>query len=510
MGYNPIYTNTNSLKTQSKRFGRFLTNFIQNKEDYNDDDVEIEYQNLKLLDIRRNEHFGDVLMLSNERSPLSQIWTKIQKNSYFNMQQIKKLMTKVMKIFYKARGIYKKNEKANSNLIYSEIHSSNSSESENENENSKKTQINTNNNKLAKTIIKNLKTIKEVTYIEDSDLSNSIRNIEAKPKTSNNNLDLISENQFDSVIDSDSSNYNKKNSFRDDGTIKMDHVSNRNVDFSDVYSDGEMNKNIVDKRTDATPYKPFEINKEIYPNEINSFMKFTLDDNAKNHFKNNVNYNKTGTYINFKSKMLDKYNNNLNISICSTEISFSISSKYENIDELSDFKYSKTPKLRKKIKSILKDFENENEFEFSKYKTNKYNFKKTNISEDSFHKTKKNDEYKKSNSNDIFKRKKQKHHSKDKSSEDNIINITTLKNPNFNFLKLISGNKDKNTNNYVTGNELPTFNQLIQNVLNKEKLINHKELESEKEQLSKKLERIKTMKSQKKTSENDYKPEDFS
>ena len=203
-------------------------------------------------------------------------------------------------------------------------------------------------------------------------------------------------------------------------------------------------------------------------------------------------------------------NNNLNISICSTEISFSISSKYENIDELSDYKYSKTPKLRKKIKSILKDFENENEFEFSKYKTNKYNFKKTNISEDSFHKTKKNDEYKKSNSNDIFKRKKQKHHSKDKSSEDNIINITTLKNPNFNFLKLISGNKDKNTNNYVTGNELPTFNQLIQNVLNKEKLINHKDVESEKDQLSKKLERIRTKKSQKKTSENDYKFEDFS
>ena len=125
MGYNPIYTNTNSLKTQSKRFGRFLTNFIQNKEDYNDDDVEIEYQNLKLLDIRRNEHFGDVLMLSNERSPLSaivksrkaelfylnkkdaidisndfpQIWSKIQKKSVFNMQQIKKLMAKVMKIF---------------------------------------------------------------------------------------------------------------------------------------------------------------------------------------------------------------------------------------------------------------------------------------------------------------------------------------------------------------------------------------------------------------------------
>ena len=76
------------------------------------------------------------------------------------MQQIKKLMTKVMKIFYKARGIYKKNEKANSNLIYSEIHSSNSSESENENENSKKTQINTNNNKLAKTIIKKRKKMK--------------------------------------------------------------------------------------------------------------------------------------------------------------------------------------------------------------------------------------------------------------------------------------------------------------------------------------------------------------
>ena len=28
------------------------------------------YQNYKILDIRKNEHFGEVLMLSNERSPL--------------------------------------------------------------------------------------------------------------------------------------------------------------------------------------------------------------------------------------------------------------------------------------------------------------------------------------------------------------------------------------------------------------------------------------------------------
>jgi len=79
----------------------------------------------KILELRRNEHFRDILMLLNERSPLNlrvktikaelyflnkkdaldistsfpTIWKQISKKSLFNNEQIKRLMNKVKKIF---------------------------------------------------------------------------------------------------------------------------------------------------------------------------------------------------------------------------------------------------------------------------------------------------------------------------------------------------------------------------------------------------------------------------
>jgi hypothetical protein len=96
-------------------------------------------------------------------------------------------------------------------------------------------------------------------------------------------------------------------------------------------------------------------------------MKFKHSENYNNVNKDCFENNNTNIYKENQNNNISHLkitNNNNNISMCSTEISFSISSKYENIDELSDYKYSKTPKLRKKIKSILKDFILENEFEF--------------------------------------------------------------------------------------------------------------------------------------------------
>ena len=45
----------------------------------------------------------------------------------------------------------------------------------------------------------------------------------------------------------------------------MDHYSNVNIEFSEVYSEKENNQNYLSGRSDLTPYKPDEINKEIYP-----------------------------------------------------------------------------------------------------------------------------------------------------------------------------------------------------------------------------------------------------
>ena len=63
--------------------------------------------------------------------------------------------------------------------------------------------------------------------------------------------------------------------------------------------------------------------------------------------------------------------NNLNLSICSTEISFSLNSEYNNINELSDYKYSKDIHLRERVYKILKE-ENLDEKESSLNNNSKY------------------------------------------------------------------------------------------------------------------------------------------
>ena len=81
---------------------------------------------IKIIEIRRNEHFGDILMFLNKRSPLSvkvkskvcelfllkktdaveismnfpKIWRKIIKKSLFNMEQIERLINKTLRFFF--------------------------------------------------------------------------------------------------------------------------------------------------------------------------------------------------------------------------------------------------------------------------------------------------------------------------------------------------------------------------------------------------------------------------
>ena len=89
-------------------------------------DVKPTQNYIKIIEIRRNEHFGDILMFLNKRSPLSvkvkskvcelfllkktdaveismnfpKIWRKIIKKSLFNMEQIERLINKALKFFF--------------------------------------------------------------------------------------------------------------------------------------------------------------------------------------------------------------------------------------------------------------------------------------------------------------------------------------------------------------------------------------------------------------------------
>ena len=87
------------------------------------------------------------------------------------------------------------------------------------------------------------------------------------------------------------------------------------------------------------------------------------------------NHYKTSSFLFDKNNNNDN-NTNLNCSICSTEISFTLNSEYENINELSDYKYSKDLKLKQKVHRILKNEEekkgkvlNEEEIELIYFKS---------------------------------------------------------------------------------------------------------------------------------------------
>ncbi len=182
--------------------------------------------------------------------------------------------------------------------------------------------------------------------------------------------------------------------------------------------------------------------------------------------------------------------------MCSTEISFSINSKYENIDELSDYKYSKTPKLRKKIKSILKEYE-----DLESYNTTKVKKKSTN-SLISANKIKLSD-FKKSSSTDL-KKKKIKNRRKEISS-DNLLTFASFKKSKFNILDVIM-EKNNFKQNEKSNNDSQNFSDLISNFINQGK--------TDKEELSKNILNIKTFKDKKnitiKSSDNLMQTKDFS
>ena len=118
-----------------------ISSILQNNERQiiNERNKNIRY--IRIIDIRKNEHFGEVLMFLNERSPLCvkvkskkselfflkktdaieisssypNIWKRINMKSLFNMQQIKNLIRRVVLIFCNIQGIKTKKGESKDN-----------------------------------------------------------------------------------------------------------------------------------------------------------------------------------------------------------------------------------------------------------------------------------------------------------------------------------------------------------------------------------------------------------
>ena len=121
----------NEIENTAKEIEMNIHNNLNNKDNINDiqklrDEIKSNQQYIKIIEIRRNEHFGDIYMWMNKRSPLCvkvkskvseilllkktdavkisssypKIWRKIIKKSIFNIEQIEILINKTLKFFY--------------------------------------------------------------------------------------------------------------------------------------------------------------------------------------------------------------------------------------------------------------------------------------------------------------------------------------------------------------------------------------------------------------------------
>ena len=132
----PTVINFNDKAVTTLTFvkGKGLTMINNDKNDNNIIKTPIQ-QYVRIIEIRKNEHFGDILMFLNRRSPLCmkvktkyaelfllnktdaveismsfpKIWNQIIKKSLFNMEQIERLINKTLKFFYKQNQHYKRN-----------------------------------------------------------------------------------------------------------------------------------------------------------------------------------------------------------------------------------------------------------------------------------------------------------------------------------------------------------------------------------------------------------------
>ena len=129
-----INFNDKPITTMTFIKGKGLTIINNDKNDNNLVKTPIQ-QYVRIIEIRKNEHFGDILMFLNRRSPLCmkvktkyaelfllnktdaveismsfpKIWNQIIKKSLFNMEQIERLINKTLKFFYKQNNHYKRN-----------------------------------------------------------------------------------------------------------------------------------------------------------------------------------------------------------------------------------------------------------------------------------------------------------------------------------------------------------------------------------------------------------------
>jgi len=372
---------------------------------------------LKVLEIRKNEHFGDVFMFLNKKSPLyvrvssrkvdllflkkldaisisdryPDIWKMVIKKPLENSKIISNLTLKTLAIYCNINGIKtklfkKKNKNRNFPKYYlvpsinkkyinsirrrrtknlkkyllNKKGNNNSFEEYDFEENNDTLELSKNSNikfNCIKDIDNNKNNVKKSNNYESS--SFTFNNYQSSNKiSSNNNL----ENKIKSHIKKSIFQQNEKSGYKifvskleDSEIIKNNIVNNNDCSKS---NNNNNNKNIENLE--------FSVNDEILPNE-NFNIKIYEDEKIKekeinikkvlpdNIYINNLNINYLGIPFEQKNNIPKKEEKNKfkYLTISSSESTLEINSSYENINVITSYKYISDNDLRIDTKNYL-------------------------------------------------------------------------------------------------------------------------------------------------------------
>ena len=348
---------------------------------------EMNLQDIRIIEIRKNEHFGDALMFLNERCPLivkvqskiaellilrkmeaieiysiyPNIWKRINKKSLFNLEQIKLKMQKELILFAQKYG-----SKAEKNILKSSkslkrFMSIKSFTEENDNsfiETNKLEKKKKNKNKKHKKK-KNKKTVETHVIEEINENTSENQNKKIINNTDNNNSN-ISDNQKELKEEKKSLILENKNKEEVDVSNK-EEKSSPSIKNEKIIDNFVKSSSKVLSSNSHNRKKETEENDEIKEKKLKKGIVKHLSVPLNFNTNNDNSSNKPNSSLNISKRTSD-----LNITHCeklffptfsnlstTNEKSFQLISSYENLNKITKNKYIKNYRLQSKTKQFL-------------------------------------------------------------------------------------------------------------------------------------------------------------
>ena len=358
---------------------------------------------LKIIDLRNNEHFGDILMILNEKSPLTvkvksqkaelfflqkteateisnrypHIWKRIVNRSLHNMKQIKNIIIKKSLLFASSyniainpefRKLFLKQEKKENNLFLEEV--LNKGNKKKHHQNSIETIIEENESHIIRSKIGLSSQNKNQSTKDHTDTKYHINIINNTNKRENHNNSEHNRNDNNYIINR--KNFKQKRENNDSNILLMD--SDKNKFFLKEEKDSEINKNNIgeeDNKINIINKELKKLNKKkpnqitnvsinIYSpkiqiplNQLNRENKNYCEEKEKNEENNNL--DKINDEISYSQDFIIDVKNNSVLMDNSDENSNIFFSKLNNNEKNKNIKFQNDKYNSNKIKHFEKE-----------------------------------------------------------------------------------------------------------------------------------------------------------